>query len=182
MKSDNVEEIYAKIKNTLTDEEITESFIFSVETKNPEQAKQEQTEFLRLRMERLNDMPIHEKQRWELYGMQIRIEKYLQAAKFDPKFSFANQLQEYINVTRQQREIFAEDISLEEITLNNLLDEKEQPSIELLYRLEKHSQNKITAQNWWRLYALQLEHEIEKNSELRKVEAKKVKNTISLVA
>ncbi|MFK7933602.1 MAG: hypothetical protein AB8G22_08825 [Saprospiraceae bacterium] len=178
MKSSNVEKIYQELKQTLTDEEIAESFIFSVKTKDTEQAKREHAEFLRLRMERLHNMPIHEKQRWELYGMQIRIEKYLKTANYDAKFSFANQLQAYIKITRKEQEAFAKDISLEETTLHQLLNQGEQPSIALMYRLEKHSQNKITAQNWWRLYALQQENEIENDSKKRAEEADKVKDTI----
>ena len=54
MKSANVEEIYQKLQETLSDEEIVESFIFSVKTEDAEQAKREHKEFLRLRMERLH--------------------------------------------------------------------------------------------------------------------------------
>jgi hypothetical protein len=62
--------------------------------------------------------------------------------------------------------------------LSRLINDREEPNIELLYRLEKHSGGLIAARDWYKLHSRKVEAEIQENEELRAVEASKVKNEL----
>lgn len=175
------EEIYQKLREVLSDEEIVEGYVFPDDLSEAERQKVE-AEFKAVRLELLKER--NEKQRLlgELMRMKLLIQDYLQNKRFDESFSFANQLNTYVKIIDRPKKIFAEEINIHPTRLSRILSNRENPNIELVYRLEQHSGNMIPAIYWWRLYAMQLEEEIKNDEKTRAAESKKVKNNLKFRA
>ncbi|MEL7220756.1 MAG: helix-turn-helix transcriptional regulator, partial [Bacteroidota bacterium] len=88
--------------------------------------------------------------------------------------------QEYIKTTRRNQKELSHELGIDKTKLSKLLKEKINPSIELCFRLEKHSDTILSAKLWYRLYLKQLEQELVKKDEIRKAEYEQVKGSISL--
>ena len=66
--------------------------------------------------------------------------------------------------------------------LSRILNEKENPNIELMYRLGKHSDGELPVHYWWRLFSRQLENKIKTDLEKKLDEASKVKGHLDIRA
>jgi len=84
-------------------------------------------------------------------------------------------------INRTNKE-FAEDLDVHQTKFSRILNGRENPNIDLMYRLEEHSSGEIPAHHWWRLYSLELEHKIKTDLGRKIEESKKVKNQIKLRA
>ena len=76
----------------------------------------------------------------------------------------------------------ADNLNIHPTKLSRLINGKENPNIELMYRLEEHSGGELPAFYWWRLHAKELEHKIRTDLEKKLEEAKKVKNALHIRA
>ena len=74
---------------------------------------------------------------------------------------------------------FANDLNIHKTKLSRILNNRENPNIELMYRLEHHSGQMIPATYWYRLFTKKQEEDIKLNHEKRKLESKKVKNELN---
>jgi len=122
----------------------------------------------------------------QLLGLVLQM-KYAQRAYFKkgeylPEYSFANQLRHYINIGGRSQEALADDLDINPARLNRILKGEEHPDVEMMYRLEKHSNEELPAYHWWRLYAMELEHVIRTDSRKKIDEGKKVSNVLKLSA
>ena len=90
----------------------------------------------------------------------------------------------YVELLNKKRKEFAEEISIDETLLSQLINNHRQPPDYIAIRLELHSDNIIPATHWIRLVDKQRLHEITTDKELRKKEKKFVhgKFTIKLSA
>ena len=131
----------------------------------PEEQKKADAEFLRIRLERLKNMSVQEILVSRILQMKFLMKAYFREEKFDPNFSFANQLKAYINITNRSNKEIAENLDIHPTKLSRVLNGKENPNIELMYRLGKHSDEEIPAYYWWRLFARQLENKIKTDLE-----------------
>ncbi|MCB0634895.1 MAG: hypothetical protein KDD15_34425, partial [Lewinella sp.] len=84
----------------------------------------------------------------------------------------------YIGLLRKTRTDFAADLDIHKTKLSRILNDKENPNIELMYRLEHHSANMIPANYWYRLHSRKLEEDIKMDSIKRSEEYKRVKNRL----
>jgi len=57
-----------------------------------------------------------------------------------------------------------------------MLNDKEMPNVELMYRLEGHSGDLVPALLWWKLLSKKQEFDLLTNKEIRVTENLKVKN------
>ena len=73
---------------------------------------------------------------------------------------------------------FAQDIDIHKTKLSRLLNDRENPNVELMYRLEIHSGKLIPANYWYKLFSKKLEQEIKSNKKIRSEEYKRVKNKL----
>ena len=55
-------------------------------------------------------------------------------------------MKEYIRVVKKTRREIADDLAIHYTKLSRIINDKEEPNIELSYRLEKHSGNLISAE------------------------------------
>ena len=81
------EEVYKDLKKKYSDEEIADSFLFSVELKGEDQ-QQAKEEFLKLRFEHLNAMSEEELVSAKLFAFKLNLIEYFKQDKFDGEFSF----------------------------------------------------------------------------------------------
>ena len=114
--------------------------------------------------------------------MKLLIRDYLERMGFEKDFSFANQLAQYIRILGRSHKNIADEIDLHPTKLSRLLNDRENPNIDLIYRLEKHGGNIIPAIYWWKLYTKRLEEEIKTDEERRKIESERVKNNLKFRA
>lgn len=171
------EPTYTQVKKRLSDEEIVDSFVFRSDLSDKEK-KLADEEFLRLRLENLKKMSDNQILHSELIRMKLFMKDYFEQSIYDASFSFSEQLKKYIELLKKTHTEFAQDIDIHKTKLSRLLNNKENPNIELMYRLEIHSGKLIPANYWYKLHSKRLEQEIKDNTDKRKKEYKRVKNKL----
>ena len=176
------EEIYKKLRKLYSDEEIVENFVFNDDSLSEEEQKKADKEFRELRLRQLKNMTESEILFGRLMKMKLRIKSYLSGNTFSEEYKFSSQLKLYSNIINRTNKEFAEDLAIHQTKLSRILNGRENPNIDLMYRLEEHSSGEIPAHHWWRIYSLELEHKIRTDLEMKIEESKKVKNQIVLKA
>ena len=167
-----------KINSKYTTEEITDSFII---TTNVNQSKKVLAKFLKdARKETQSEITDKTRLTLKLMQLKFQIEDYLKSDNFNPKFTFSYFLKEYVDVLNKKRKIFAQEISIDETELSQLINKHRQPNDSVIIRLELHSNNSIPAVNWFKLLEMEKAHSINTNLALRKKERKNVKNQVEL--
>lgn len=175
------EKIYEEINKQLSVEEIVSQYVFPSDLTEKEKIEIEK-EFSAIRLKSLKERTEEQRLLSELMRMKLLIRDYLERSGFEKDFSFANQLAGYIRILGRNHKRFADEIDLHPTKLSRLLNDRENPNTELVYRLEKHCGNIIPAIYWWKLYSKRLEEEIKTDEEKRKIESEKVKNNLKFRA
>jgi plasmid maintenance system antidote protein VapI len=167
-----------KIRNNYTTDELTDSFVL---TSNVKQSKSVLSKSLKDARKRTQS-EINDQARLTLKLMQLKfqIEDYLKSDSFNPKFTFSYFLKEYVDVLKKKRKVFAQEISIDETELSQLINKHRQPNDSIIIRLEIHSNNSIPAVSWYKLLEMEKVHSINNNVALRKKETKNVKNRVEL--
>jgi len=171
------EPTYEDLRKQLSDEEIVESYVFR-STMTPEERNQADEEFRKLRFERLKDMSDEQILQSELMRMKLLMKDYFNQSEFIASYSFSSQLKKYMGLLKKNSTDFAADLDVHKTKLSRILNDKESPNMELMYRLEHHSSNMIPANYWYRLHSRKLEEDIKMDTEKRAVEYKRVKNRL----
>ncbi|MCB9290570.1 MAG: helix-turn-helix domain-containing protein [Lewinellaceae bacterium] len=175
------EKIYKELRKQFSDEEIVERYVFPDDLSEQER-KEIEDEFRKLRLKTLKERTEKQRLLSELMRMKLLVKDYLERSHFEEEFSFPNQLEQYIRILGRSKKDFAGEIGLHPTKLSRLLTGRENPNVELAYRLEKHCGNIIPAIYWWKLHAKKLEEEIKTDEETRRVEREKVKNDLQFRA
>ena len=112
--------------------------------------------------------------------MQLKylMEDYANSNGYNELYTFSYFLNEYLRSLNKKKTDFSNDIGLHSAQLSRLLNDKDRPSQKILVRLELHSNNIISAIDWFRVYEKQKEAELLNNKEIRKEESKYVKNKL----
>lgn len=168
--------IYEDLSKTLTDEEIVDAFVLPSHLSKEENEKRHQ-EFLKIRMQHLAEMSDGDIQSAELMRMKIQIHNYLKSSDYDDVYSFGKLIKRYLKVVNRSQSQFAKEISIHSTTLSRIINDKEKPSIDLMYRLEKHSEKMIPASLWYKVHSMKIESEIRLNKTDRKKQYEKVDGT-----
>lgn len=171
------EATYEDLSKIFTDEEIVEGYVFR-STLTAEEQKQADEEFRKLRFESLKAMADEQILLSELMRMKLLMKDYFNQSAFIPSYSFSSQLKQYMGLLKKSSTDFAADLDIHKTKLSRILNDKESPNLELMYRLEHHSNNMIPATYWYRLHSRKLEEDIKMDTEKRAVEYKRVKNKL----
>ena len=172
------EQTYEELSKIYTDEEIAESFVLR-STLTGEARETAHAEFLKRRMELIKNMSASDIIFSNLMRMKIQIENYIANNKYNERFDFSNQLSEYLSITKRSQKGFSNEIGISPATLNRILKGKEHPGIDLLYRIENHSDGLLSAQSLYRLHTMKLEEEMRNDEERKRLQYEKVKNKLS---
>lgn len=175
------EEFYKQLKKKYTDEEIAEGFMIPDTLTEEEQAFSDQA-FRQMRFELLNNRTEQEHLISEVTRLRISIKKYLEEDIYSPLFSFGQVLGKYIALLKVSKKQFSEDVAIHYTKLSRILNEKEEPNIGFIYRLECHSDELIPAVDWWHLTIRKQEHLIKIDDERKRIERLKVKNNLKATA
>ncbi len=176
------EKMYNELRKTLTDQEIAESYVFNDDSLSDEEQDAAEREFRELRLKQIQSMTEKQKLFGKLMQMKYSMLDYFDSGKFDPEFRFSSQLKKYSLIINRTNKSFAADLDLHYTKLSRIINGKDNPSVELMYRLEEHSKGEIPAHYWWRVHSKELEHKIITDLEKRVKESKKVSNSIDIRA
>jgi plasmid maintenance system antidote protein VapI len=172
------EEIYQKLREKYTDEEIADSMLIPEDLS--EEEKQELAEEMKeIRMQKLREMSEEDRILSDVMRLRFQIESYVKESGFSFQKTFGKYLGEYIRILNKQRREIADDLSIHYTKLSRIINDKEEPNVELTYRLEKHSGHLISAKLWWKLMIKKQEFIISEDKETRKEQQGKVKNALS---
>jgi transcriptional regulator with XRE-family HTH domain len=108
------------------------------------------------------------------FHIRARIDEYLEREKYDPAMSFGYFLKEYIDNLGTKRKDFAEQIGIDESLLSQLINGHRLPPDYIPIRLEIQSDKNISAWHWYKLVAMEKEHYIKTDKEIREKQLKYV--------
>lgn len=168
-----------KKESRFAPEALTKEFVHPNGLRPAEKAKADAAVLL-FRKQQLANQTSEELLFSQLMQLRIRLEMYLDSPDFDSRTSFSYFLAAYLRVLRIRKKDFADDISIHETRLSQLLSEKVEPNEKLMLRLEIHSNNLFPALYWMRLQEKKRMHELTLNKQLRKQEARFVKKRAPL--
>ena len=175
------EKIYQKLRKTLTDEEIADSMLIPPDLTAEEKNKAD-AELRALRFKLLNEMTEEQRIYADLLRLRYQIESYLKEDYFDSAKSFGKQLSEYVRILNRTKKKVSEDLNIHYTRFSRILNDREDPNIEFIYRLEKHSGELIPALIWWKLITKKQEFEIKQDKKTRKKEGLNVKDAVKFRA
>lgn len=167
----------AKKPEEMTPEELVKYYVFP-HGLSEEEKKEAEREMRDIRMRLLHEMTETQRLYGDLIRFRLEVEQYIQEGQYTPEHSFGSYLKEYIRLIKKQQKSFADDIRLHPTKLSRILNDREDPNIPLMYRLEKHSGRKIPALLWWKILMKKIEHEIDEDIALREEEEAKVDNEL----
>jgi len=175
------QKIYEQLRKKYSDEEIADAHIISEDLSPAEKAAADE-EIRKIRLEKIKNQTEAQKLQSDLARLRILMRSYIDKEPFSPENSFGAYLGEYIRIIKKSKKKFSTDIGLHYTKLSRIINNREDPNIELMYRLEAHSAGLLPAILWWELLVKKQAFEIRQDSGGRKIEAKKVKNPLSFNA
>lgn len=164
--------------DAIAPEEIVDGFMLPAKM-TLEQKRQADQQLAVIRQKRLVEQSEQEKLYGQLLQLKIHIEDYIKQDTFDPKKGFAYFLQLYIELQHKKKIEVASELDIHKTKLSQLLSGRRAPSEDIFIRLEFHSNQFISARNWFRLSMKQQEYSIMTNSSLRNKEKKHVKGHLA---
>lgn len=175
------EKIYNELRKKYTDKEIAESMLIP-EDLSPKEKKKADEQLIAFRFKILKEQTEDKRIYSDLLRFKYIMEDYIKNNIFDQDKSFGHHLEEYVRILKRTKKSLSEDLDIHYTRLSRIINDREEPNIELMYRLEKHSGNLIPALHWWKLVTKKQEHIIKKDKKTRKKESSKVKNAIKFRA
>jgi 5-hydroxyisourate hydrolase-like protein (transthyretin family) len=160
---------YKKLLKKHTPEELAEAFVFPVKL-TAKQKKEAARQLAEARKKTQQEMTEETRLSLNVYQLRFQLEDYLDSEEYNPELNFGHFLKRYVDLLDRKRKAFAEDISIDETLLSQLINSHRLPPDYIVIRLEIHSNAIIPATLWARLVEKQRLHEIETDQELRNKE------------
>lgn len=82
---------------------------------------------------------------------------------------------------KRTKKQLSEELNIHYTRLSRIINDREEPNVELTYRLEKRSGELVPALIWWKLMMKKQEYNIRQDKKTRNKEASKVKNSVNLI-
>lgn len=171
------EEVYRKLKESLTDEEIADAAVIPADLTESER-KEAEEEIKSVRLQQLRTMSEHDRMVADVMRLRFRMENYVKLEPFSYDYTFGSYLQEYVRILKKDRKEIADDLAIHYTKLSRILNDKEEPATALCYRLDEYSGHLISADLWWKLMIKKLEFKVLQDENAKKLEAQKVKNSL----
>lgn len=173
------QKIYEELRKQYTNEEIVEGLMIPADLTEVEAAKLHE-EMQQIRRKKLRSMTETDQLLGDVMRLRFDIETYLRKGRFSFDKTFGKYLGAYIHLIKKSRREIATDLSIHYTKLSRILNDKEEPNVELIYRLAKYSGNLIKTELWWQLMIKKQEFILLMDQETRKREASKVKNYLQV--
>ncbi|MGH1334886.1 MAG: hypothetical protein ACRBFS_02085 [Aureispira sp.] len=175
------EKVYKELRKKYTDEEIGEGMLIPADLTKEERAKADE-ELLAFRVKLLQEQTEDERIYADLLRFKYQMEDYLKKDIYISEKSFGKHLEEYVHILKRTKKKLSEDLDIHYTRLSRIINDREEPNIELTYRLEVHSGNLVPAIYWWKLMIKKQEAAIKKDKTTREQEASRVSNAIKFRA
>lgn len=133
-----------------------------------------------LRLNRLKNITEPQKIYADLISLKYSILDYLEIGLFSKEYLFSEFLKKYVSITNTTRRKLAENLGVHETKFSKVINNKENPGLGLLYRIEEHSNSLFSASLLWQLVAKKMMVEIDSNMDEKKKQSKMVKNKLNL--
>ncbi|MFK7972404.1 MAG: hypothetical protein AB8F95_18690 [Bacteroidia bacterium] len=177
----NYEKIYQQLSKHYSDEEIADSMLIPADL-TPEERQEADKELKAFRFKMLAEKTEEQRLYSDLLRFRYQLEDYIENLEYDTSMDFGVQLAEYIRILKRTKKRISEDLNTHYTKLSRIINNRESPNLEFIYRLEEHSGKLIPALVWWKLLIKKLEFEISKDKATRKTEASKVTRAIEYQA
>ena len=105
-----------------------------------EERERDRLIMLRMRKERMREMPEEVLQSADLLQLKFRIESYIKDPEAGPQPLFAAFLTTYVDILYKKRKDFADDLSIDPIMLSHVLNNHRDPQDTFMYRLITHTE------------------------------------------
>lgn len=171
------DKVFKELRKKYTLEEIADSMLIPADL-SPEEKIEADKEIRVYRMKLLAEMSDEDRIISDVMRLRIKIENYLKEEPFLEDHTFGKFLEKYIRIINRSRKETAENLSLHYTKLSRIINDKEDPNVELCYRLEKHSGNMIPTKLWWKLIIKKQEYILLKDQKTKIIEQNKVENPI----
>lgn len=145
-----------------------------------QQKQKADEELKKLRFERLQQVGKEQKIYAELISLKYAIIDYLESGVFSEQYLFSEILKRYVSILNSSRRKLADDLGIHETKFSRLINNKENPGIGILYRIEEHSNSLLPAALLWQLVTKKMIVEIENNHKEKRKQSKLVKNKLNL--
>ena len=172
------DKIYQKLREQYTDEEIADSMMIPADLSEEEKEKGA-NELRAFRLKVLSEMTEDQRLYSDLLRFRYLLEDYIENRDYDENMNFGVQLEEYVRILKRTKKRMSEEIDVHYTRLSRIINNRETPNIEFIYRLEEHSGGLVPALTWWKLLVKKQEFEISRDKTTRKIEAAKVKRAIA---
>ena len=172
------DKIYQKLREQYTDEEIADSMMIPADLSEEEKEKGA-NELRAFRLKVLSEMTEDQRLYSDLLRFRYLLEDYIENRDYDENMNFGVQLEEYVRILKRTKKKMSEEIDVHYTRLSRIINNRETPNIEFIYRLEEHSGGLVPALTWWKLLVKKQEFEISRDKTTRKIEAAKVKRAIA---
>ena len=116
----------------------------------------------------------------DLISLKYSILDYLEIGIFSEDYLFSEFLKKYVSITNTTRRKLAENLGVHETKFSKIINNKENPGLGFLYRIEEHSSSLFPASLIWQLVAKKMLIEIDSNTAEKKKQSKVVKNKLRL--
>lgn len=133
-----------------------------------------------LRFESLKNISQNQKIFADLISLKYSLFDYLELGVFSDNYLFSEFLKKYVAIINITKRKLAKDLSVHETNFSRLINNKENPGVALLYRIEEHSNNILPASLLWQLVTKKLLVEIDANTAEKRKQSKLVKNKLQL--
>lgn len=172
------DKIYKKLREQYTDEEIADSMLIPADLSEEEKEKGA-NELRAFRLKVLSEMTEDQRLYSDLLRFRYLLEDYIENRDYDENMNFGVQLEEYVRILKRTKKKMSEEIDVHYTRLSRIINNRETPNIEFIYRLEEHSGGLVPALTWWKLLVKKQEFEISRDKATRRIEAAKVKRAIA---
>ena len=177
----NYEKLYEELRKEYTDEEIATSMLIPKDL-NIEEKEKANEELKAFRFKLLREKTEEQRIYSDLMRFKYLLEDYINNTDYSEDKNFGKQIEEYLRILKRTKKKLSEDLGIHYTRLSRIINEREEPNIELIYRLEKHSGELIPALLWWKLLMKKQEYFIRKDNQTRIKERAKVKDAIKFRA
>lgn len=137
-------------------------------------------ELRKRRLESLRNTSEDQKIYADLISLKYGIIDYLELGIYSKNYRFSEFLKKYVSIIGTTRRNLADNLGIHETKFSKIINDKENPGLGLLYRIEEHSNLLFPASLLWQLVAKKMLVEIDSNNSERKKQSKIVKNKLKL--
>lgn len=161
----------------LTDEEIADSMLIPADLTEEEQ-EEANRKLKAFRLKLLSERTEAQRLYSDLLRFRYQLEECIDHQGYDEKMNVGVQVEEYGRILKKTKKQLSQELNDHYTKLSRIINNRESPNVEFMYRLEEHSGGLVPAIVWWKLLIKKQEHEIVMDQKTREMIASQVKRAV----